>query len=207
MLFHDLFLVVLCSELNELKNGLGFYNKKLSQGKLDEDSLYKLIQKEIQSAIEEAIKSEGIDIVREQIKYLCQSSFDIPAKLRDWTIQEVDVLYKTIEKEKKTESVLPPPPTPEEKPLLSKDTLYHASLCCQAVSTCTAANYQAFFSKAVNGHNLKEVSMSISRDREDVDRYIIAKQENDIVYMAFQSEATLDGWINSSYGSFAEGID
>lgn len=198
--------IALCQEFKDLKEFLQIYNKKLLKGKSDEDSLYKMIEKDIQGAIEDALKTESVESVRAQMLFLCQTSFDVPIQLREWAVKEIDTVYTRVKKEEESQSQsVPSLPSQEEKPLLNKDTLYHASLCCQAVSTCTTLNYKNFFSRAGNGHSLKEISMSISQDRENVDRYIIAKQENNVVYMAFQSEPTLMKWIDSSYNSFANG--
>jgi len=88
-------------------------------------------------------------------------------------------------------------------PLFCKETLYHASLCCYTVCTCDANTYKDFFNKDLPNHNLEEVSRSLSRDREQVDRYLIARQGK-TYYVAFQSEPLLVQWLN--FTSFQEGI-
>lgn len=166
----------------------------------DQDTLYKVIQDSIQYAIETAaLKSVDVKSLREQMSNLCHKSFDVPTVLTDWAEQQVEkVCSKSVHK---CEDPKPCHPlSSNEKPLFTKDTLYHASLCCQAVSTCTVAVFKKFFNG--KGHNLKEVSMSISQNRENVDRYIIAKQGN-IVYIAFQSEPSLSEW--KGHKSFTEG--
>lgn len=166
----------------------------------DQESLYKTIQSTIQGCTESALKSVDIQLVRDQMWYLCYTSFDVPTQLRDWAVQEVETMCDGMKENEKPKPCLP---SQDKKPLMTKDTLYHAGLCCQAVSTHTAANFKRFFNGV--GHKLDEVSMSRSQDKENVDRYIIAKQD-DIVYMAFQSEPTLSKWIEGPYGSFANGI-
>lgn len=166
----------------------------------DQESVYNTIQGTIHKFIEGAMKSESIVSIREQLWHLCHKTFDIPTQLRDWAMEEVD---KVAESMKKEEPKLCSFPTEKEEPLLSKDSLYHASVCCHIVSTCTTAN----FKKVLCGtrHSLDEVSMSISQDHENVDRYLIAKQGN-TVYMAFQSEPTISRWMECNYGSFSNGI-
>ena len=88
-------------------------------------------------------------------------------------------------------------------PLFCKETLYHASLCCHAVCTCDANTYKDFFNKDLPNHNLEEVSLSLSRDQEQVNRYLIARQGK-TYYVAFQSEPLLVQWLN--FTSFQEGI-
>ena len=191
--------------MEELKGYLEVSNRKLSKGKSNADELYKTMKKDIQDSIEEALKYEDVESVRSQMLFLCQKALNVvPVQLRDWAMQEVGVIYAATKEEEKP---LPScPPAQDESPLFTKETLYHASLCCEAVSTCTTADYKSFFNNAGNGHHLKEISMSISKDRDDVDRYIIAKQqENNVIYMAFQSEPTLARWMKT-YQSFTDGM-
>ncbi len=161
--------------------------------------MYNAIQCTIRGFIESALKSESLSLVRDQMGYLCHKSFDVPTQLRDWAMEEVDKVATSMKKEEPKPC---PTPTIEEKPLLSKDSFYHASVCCHIVSTCNTAT----FKKALGGtrHNFDEVSMSISQDHENVDRYLIAKHGN-TVYMAFQSEPTLSKWMECNYGSFSNG--
>ena len=90
-----------------------------------------------------------------------------------------------------------------EKPLFCEDTVYHASLCCYAVSTRDANDYKSFFEKDFPNHNFDEVSLSISRDREDVDRYLIAKKGK-TYFIAFQSELNFSQW-PKQFKSFKQG--
>lgn len=166
----------------------------------DQESLYKTIQSTIQECTGSALKSVDMQLVRDQMWYLCYTSFDVPTQLRDWAVQEVEKMCDCVKENEKPKPC--PLPSQDKKPLMTKDTLYHAGLCCQAVSTRTAANFKKFFNGV--GHKLDEVSMSISQDKENVDRYIIAKQGN-IIYMVFQSEPTLSKWIEGPYESFAIG--
>ncbi len=88
--------------------------------------------------------------------------------------------------------------------LFSKDTVYHSCLCSLATSTCTVANYKDFFNKKFPEHSLEEASLSRSQDREDVDRYLIARQGK-VFYVAFQSEPLLSDW-RGKFTSFEQGI-
>lgn len=189
----------LCEDFQELKLSLEVYKRALSKEMTDQDNLYKVIQDTIHHAVETALlKSVDIQALREQMSGLCHTSFDVPAPLVDWAKKEVEIVYQksTI----KCEDPKPfCPPVCDEKSLFNKDTLYHASLCCQAVSTCNTAKFKKFINS--RGHHFNEVSMSISRV-DCVDRYIIAKQGN-VVYMAFESEPSLSRW--NEYGSFTTG--
>ena len=99
-----------------------------------------------------------------------------------------------------------PQPNEEEiHPLFSKDTVYHAGICCLAVNDvkeCDPGNYQKFFQKnpAISGHDFQQVSISRSKK----DRYLIARQGESTVYIAFQSEPCIQQWPNL-FRSFSEG--
>ena len=173
------------------------------------ESFYQCVQYAIQQAIEKALKAGNEEeAIRNQLWTLCHKDFDVPSNLRDWAMQEVEEICK------RTAASMNPtliaqcpvslPQKEEDLPLFSKDTLYHASLCCHAVSVCTAGNYETFLNS--KSHRLEEASMSVSqyKESENVDRYIIAKCGNTI-YVAFQSESTLSDWMNSSYSSFIDG--
>ena len=93
----------------------------------------------------------------------------------------------------------PPPP-----PLFSKNTLYHASLGCYIVNTCSDTNYE-IFGLTTPGHQFEEASMSIrGMQKAYVDRYMIAKHADDTYFVAFQSEHVLAAWKNK-YASFTDG--
>lgn len=170
----------------------------LSKDVPDQESVYNTIQGTIHGFIESALKSESLSLVQDQMWHLCHKSFEIPTQLREWAMEEVEKVARSMKKEEPK----PCPPAPKEEPLFTKDSLYHASLCCHIVSTCNTANFKKVLSGS--GHNLEEVSLSISQDHENVDRYLIAKQGN-VVYMAFQSEPTLSKWMDCKYGSFSNG--
>ena len=88
------------------------------------------------------------------------------------------------------------------EPLFCKDTVYHASICSLAVTSCTAGDYQKFFKdrEKVPGHTFKEISISRSKQ----DRYLIARQDESTYYFAFQSEPSLLEW-PKQFRSFYEG--
>ena len=172
---------------------------------------YQCVQNAIQQAIEKALKVGNEEkMIKNQLWILCHKDFDVPSNLRDWAMQEVeDICKRTVASMNLNPTLITQcpaslPKKEEDPPLFSKDTLYHASLCCHAVSACTAVNYEIFLNS--KSHRLEEASMSISqyKESENVDRYIIAKCGNTI-YVAFQSESTLTDWMNSSYSSFTDG--
>lgn len=170
------------------------------------ESFYQCVQYAIQQAIEKAVRAGNEEeSIRNQLWVLCHKDFDVPSNLRDWAIQEVEDICKRTTALNPTLITQCPASLPkkeESPPLFSKDTLYHASLCCHAVSVCTAGNYEIFLNS--KSHLLEEASMSISQYKENVDRYIIAKSGNTI-FVSFQGEPTLSNWMDSPYSSFIDG--
>ena len=90
----------------------------------------------------------------------------------------------------------------EKIPLICQDTVYHASLCNLAVCTRNSATYKKFFESDYPLHTIEAASISIPR--ENVDKYLIARQGS-IYYVAFQSEPLLSEW-SKHFHSFNEGI-
>ena len=104
-----------------------------------------------------------------------------------------------------TKAQAQPSVSDETHPLFSKDTVYHASICSLAVNDvkeCDPGNYQKFFQKspAIHGHDFQQVSISRSKK----DRYLIARQGESTVYIAFQSEPCIQQW-PKLFRSFSEG--
>ncbi len=139
------------------------------------------------------------DSIRKVLAKVYSSDLLVDNSVYEWALGEIalmkDVCGKPLEEV----------PTKEEIPsLFRKDTVYHACLCSLATSTCTVANYKDFFNKKFPEHSLEEASLSRSQDREDVDRYLIARQGK-VFYVAFQSEPLLSDW-RGKFTSFEQGI-
>ena len=75
-----------------------------------------------------------------------------------------------------------------ELPLFCEDAVYHASLCCLAVSTKDATNFKGFFDRDFPNHHFEEASLSQSHDR-----YLITKKGN-TYFIAFRSEPSFSEW-------------
>ena len=171
-----------------------------------------MIKFKVESFIKTSVESgvTKIDLYR-KLHLLCYETFTIPPRLCDWVLETLEKNTATkpkppvseasssqVAKREAVPEPLPPLPTPE-----LKDLIYNSSLCCQAVSSCTIANYKKFFSEKNSRHKFEEISMSISEDREEVDRYLIATQ-GQTIYVAFQSEPTIQKWMED-FSSFSEG--
>ena len=120
-----------------------------------------------------------------------------------------DVLKKALalaeeEHSKHTETVSNKPAAAKfvaREPLFSKDTVYHADICCRVLATGDAGNYQSLFKKLPNGqgHSFKAVSMS----RSKTERLLIAEQGESVFYFAFESRPQISDW--KDYKSFDDG--
>ena len=136
--------------------------------------------------------------VRENLQQLHQKKFLITESVLHWATETAVAVFSEPKKSSQRNGADISSPLEVSEPLFSKDTVYHASLCCQAVSSCTAGNYQQFFKnkELVPGHSFNAVT--ISRPRHDRssrrEQYLIAKQGDSTYYIAFQSEADLREW-------------
>ena len=90
------------------------------------------------------------------------------------------------------------------EPLFSKDTIYHACVCCQAVSKCNAGDYQKLFKnkEVVPGHGFEAVSFSRSKE----ETFLIAQNKGESTYyFAFKGRPNLSDW-TKGFKCFSEGI-
>jgi len=179
------------------------YKRALARPEADQDSLIKCIKVAIQDYIETELKTRtNTDALKEQIRSLCHKEFIVPSIIHEWVLQAVETTNMKLVQVPAIRQVQLQPEEPAQ-PLFCKDTLYHASLCCEAVSMHNIANFKNIFH--TSGHHLDEISMSISEGRENVDQYLIASSKRTkTLYIAFRSEGTLSGWM-SKYNSFEEG--
>lgn len=201
-------------EFQELKDNLEKCKTDLSQPDAPQNELDAVIKFKIKSFITLNITNGATKVdIHNKIWTLCYQKFTIPTKLCTWALQTVeeaavskpkpanveDVTSSEVAKPETIPEHLSPLPTSELKELL-----YNSSLCCQAVSTCNVGTYQQFFSDLTNPHLFEEISMSISDDRDEVDRYLVAVHGRTI-YVAFQSEPNVQQWM-TKYSSFSDGM-
>ena len=136
---------------------------------------------------------------------LCRVDLVIPTPLWTWTLQEVDKADEKLASRCRKNVNLVPRKTEDTSPpsLFSKDTLYHASLCCEAINFSHPGNPLSFFQDKKPQHNLTGVSFSQTRD--GITPYLIAKQQ-DIIYVAFRSISSVSEWTQNAQ-SFNEGFN
>ncbi len=167
-----------------------------------EDEEHKLwnIKKALSDFVNDTTKSIiSPNSIRKELAGMYSSDLLVDNSVYEWALGEIALMEEVSGK------TLEELPTEEDIPsLFSENTVYHACLCSLATSTCTVANYKDFFNKKFPGHSLEEASLSRSQDREDVDRYLIARQGK-VFYVAFQSEPLLSDW-RRKFTSFEHGI-
>jgi len=185
---------------SELRQQLELLNKvnALSQ---KAESKTAFIKETIQHFIGTSLRAgASADDVKKVLDELYGSDVLVSGEVYEWALGEVSMTAQAL--------CFPPSSGSSDKEvtlpqLFCKETLYHASLCCYAVCTCDANTYKDFFNKEFPNHNIEEVSLSLSRDREQVDRYLIARHGK-TYYVAFQSEPLLAQWLK--FTSFQEGM-
>ena len=187
----------------ELRDQLGLLNKfhMLDQQPAEEEAKATLTKGKVRQFIETSLRAGASENdVKKVLSEMYSSDVLISGDIFEWALSEVSTTAQAVCLQQTSS-----PSDEKEKlpPLFCKETLYHASLCCYAVSTCDANTYQKFFNKDFPNHSLEEASLSWSRDREQVDRYLIARHDK-TYYVAFQSEPLLAQW--PKFTSFQEGM-
>ena len=187
----------------ELRDQLGLLNKfhMLDQQPAEEEAKATLTKGKVRQFIETSLRAGASkDDVKKVLSEIYSSDVLISGDIFEWALSEVSITAQAACLQQTSS-----PSDEKEKlpPLFCKETLYHASLCCCAVSTCDANTYQKFFNKDFPNHSLEEASLSRSQDREQVDRYLIARHDK-TYYVAFQSEPLIAQW--PKFTSFQEGV-
>ena len=147
-----------------------------------------------------------LDAVQEQLQKLHSEELALPKPVFQKAQQLVCEEYV-----KKTathsESVLTDSPESattvvDAEPLFCKDTIYHASICSEAVCSYNAGDYQKFFKNKdlVPGHAFRAVSFS----RSKTERFLIALKGESTYYFAFRGMPNLTDW-PKGFKCFSEG--
>ena len=130
------------------------------------------IKMHIQKHTEEGLSRESIKL---QLDHLVMNGL-IPSDIMDWCYEELDTINADCDQKKRTKiesEDVPEVPAPLP-PLVTKDTIYHASLCSYALSTNDSRDDFLSYHK----HSFNELSISVDHE------LLIAFQGN-IVYIAF----------------------
>ena len=196
-------------DYQNLKSQLEAFKKTLATSSSQDiqSAVISCIQDQVRQYIDKALKS-GMEatMVKAEMDVLCCKEFVIPRPLWSWTSQEVEAKNEELTasfRNVSSKKICTTTQTNLKPSLFCKETLYHASLCCDAINSTSAANVQAFFRNKHPQHSITEVSFSQTRER--VTPYLIAKQGNTI-YVAFQSIKLVSDWIgNPQCNSFEEG--
>ena len=146
----------------------------------------KAISVYVKSAIEDQCCNKRF--VKDKLRDLYKKDFLIhKEEILEYGISEVDKygLAKCIEK-----STSLPEHSIKSQPIFCKENVFHACLCCEAVSRCNHQNVKEFFKDEQRKHRLEEVSMSLS------DHYLIAKSQNTFI-IAFNGEKNFTSWFDA----------
>ena len=146
----------------------------------------KAISVYVKSAIEE--QSCGKQFVKNKLRDLYQKDFLIhKEEILQYGISEVDKYGHT----KCVEKLSPlAEQSIKSQPIFCKENVFHACLCCEAVSKYNHQNVKGFFKDEHRKHRLEEVSMSLSN------HYLIAKSQNTFI-IAFNGEKNFTSWFDA----------
>ena len=155
----------------------------------------------VKAVVEDFVEKSKVDPeeIKRGLAEIYASELLLSKEIYEWALEKIAAIPPA--------SMRSSPDSPEEVkavelPLFCEDTVYHASLCCVAVSTRDSSNYKGFFTRDFPNHRFEEVSMSICRD--GVDRYLIARKGK-TYFIAFKSESSFSKW-QQHYRSFEQGI-
>ena len=179
----------------KLLNNVNMLNQQI------EESKSTMIKEHVKHFVGTSLRAgASADDVKKVLSTMYGTDVLVSGEVYEWALSEVKVTAQAICLPQSSGSS-----DKEEKlpPLFCKETLYHASLCCYAVCTRDANTYKNFFNEDFPSHHIEEISLSLSRDREEVDRYLIARCGK-TYYVAFQSEPLLAQWLK--FTSFQEGM-
>ena len=162
-----------------------------------------VINEEIEEFITTCLKTGcAPDDMRGILTNIHHTDFLISNETLKWAMERVDSIAVQ-STAKSNGDCSDQPSTKEDKKMFCDDVIYHATLCSHAASTCDGNDFKDFFNEDHQHHNLDEASLSITRKREEVDRYLIAKKGK-IYFIAFKSESLLSDW-QEKFTSYAEG--
>ena len=97
---------------------------------------------------------------------------------------------------------------PEEEPLFSKENIYHALVCCQAVDASDESQVHSILQELSHSFDGVSVTRNDCKERHQPGKhhgmYIIARKADGTYIVAFRGIPTVSAWL--TYSSFEEGI-
>ena len=167
------------------------------------DNMLGCIRSVISNYIDNAFHSRVPEaIINQHIYSLCHQEMLVPIDLTSWAVQQVDAVYK-MPTAPQVVGLCPDIPSPPKKcpSLFSDEILYHAIICCNAITTCERTTCRQYFESLKIGHLLTEASMTVTANAH---QYLIARQRDQkLIYVAFNSEPKISKW--SQKCTFEEG--
>ena len=164
------------------------------------DSINDCVKGSIRHYIDASIEEEAsVKTLKLELSMIHNNEVLISRELFEWALKE---LQQQPSKQVSAPSTSIAETKPKVPHLYGPSALYHASLCCYAVtSVSNEEEAHRFFNEA--RHKLDQVSICKENSPEKLDRYLIARNGS-IIYVAFQSEAKLSEW-PTKYSTFEEG--
>lgn len=174
---------------------------------LSKESFNDFVKGSIQHYIDSSVEEKAcIDTLKSELAKLHNKDVLISRNVFEWAMKEVQQQSTNKQDVSPTRSMAIAEPKPKELPsLYDSNTLYHASLCsCAVTLSRNEVEAHRYIGGIMANHKLTQVSVCAANSTEKLDRYLIARNGN-IIYAAFQSEATLSEW-SKNYNTFEEGV-
>ena len=162
-----------------------------SRGESRDESKNVLVKGIVEDFIEKCSQSRvSPDDTRKGLVKIYCNELLLSKEVYEWALEKIALIPQP--------SLSSSPDSSEEEqvtqlqlPLFCEDTVYHASLCCLAVSTKDVINFKGFFDREYPNHHFEEASLSKLSD--SIDQYLIARKGN-TYFIAFRSEPSFSEW-------------
>ena len=170
-----------------------------------EDAVESFTKGSMRHYLEASFEDEvPLDTLKSELSSVYSKQMLITRSIYEWAVRELKQHpAKQISPSRQTQNTVAEVKTKQPPSLFGPGTLYHASLCCCAVTKYRdEAQAHLYFGDV--RHKLSQVSICKENPTENLNRYLIARN-GDVIYVAFQSEMKLLEW-PKKYSSFEEGM-
>ena len=140
---------------------------------------------------------------------MLQKEDTLPDDLRKMAMDEFNQYEKQMSDESSNScSTVSSVGPPQEVPLFSKENVYHALVCCQAVDASDESQVRSILRELSHSFDGLSVTRSDCKERHQPGKhhgmYIIARKADGTYIVAFRGIPALSAWL--TYSSFEEGI-
>ena len=131
----------------------------------------------------------------------------LPDEMKKLAMDEFDQYEKQMSDDSSNSHTVSSLGAPEEEPLFSKENVYHALVCCQAVDASDESQVRSILRELSHSFDGLSVTRSDCKERHQQGKhhgmYIIARKADGTYIVAFRGIPALSAWL--TYSSFEEG--